>query len=56
MRTLAGRDLLRSDEIWAAAGSPRAVFALTPARLVELTRGEIVDVRTAPEDVSAPRR
>jgi prolyl-tRNA editing enzyme YbaK/EbsC (Cys-tRNA(Pro) deacylase) len=35
--------LLRFDNIWAAAGTPYAVFRLTPADLVALTRGLIVD-------------
>src|SRR5690242_4354182 len=33
-RTLIDPDLLSFDEIWAAAGTPRSVFALTPAELV----------------------
>jgi prolyl-tRNA editing enzyme YbaK/EbsC (Cys-tRNA(Pro) deacylase) len=32
------------DEIWAAAGTPNAVFRLTPADLVELTSGRTVAV------------
>jgi len=35
--------LLRFDNIWAAAGTPNAVFRLTPADLVALTRGLVVD-------------
>ncbi len=35
--------LLRFDNIWAAAGTPYAVFRLTPADLVALTRGLVVD-------------
>ena len=31
--------LLRFDNIWAAAGTPNAVFRLTPADLVALTGG-----------------
>ena len=31
-------------EIWAAAGSPNAVFALTPADLVRLTGADFVEV------------
>jgi prolyl-tRNA editing enzyme YbaK/EbsC (Cys-tRNA(Pro) deacylase) len=30
--------------IWAAAGSPNAVFALTPADLARLTGADFVDV------------
>jgi prolyl-tRNA editing enzyme YbaK/EbsC (Cys-tRNA(Pro) deacylase) len=31
-------------EIWAAAGTPRAVFRLTPAELVRITGGTVADV------------
>jgi prolyl-tRNA editing enzyme YbaK/EbsC (Cys-tRNA(Pro) deacylase) len=33
--------LMAHEEIWAAAGTPNAVFHLTPAELVELTGGRI---------------
>jgi prolyl-tRNA editing enzyme YbaK/EbsC (Cys-tRNA(Pro) deacylase) len=36
--------LMQFDEIWAAAGTPNAVFRLTPADLVELTGGRTVAV------------
>jgi prolyl-tRNA editing enzyme YbaK/EbsC (Cys-tRNA(Pro) deacylase) len=36
--------LLQLHEIWAAAGTPNAVFRLTPADLVELTGGRTVAV------------
>ena len=36
--------LMRFGEIWAAAGTPIAVFRLTPADLVELTGGAIAGV------------
>ena len=36
--------LLRFDNIWAAASTPNAVFCLTPADLVAMTSGLIVDV------------
>ncbi len=42
--TFVDRDLLALDEIWAAAGTPHAVFRLTPAELVELTGGAVVSV------------
>jgi len=35
-------DLMKYGEIWAAAGTPRAVFKLTPADLVKITRGKVV--------------
>lgn len=38
------RDLCRFDEIWAAAGTPYAVFRLTPESLPELTGATWCDV------------
>lgn len=34
-------DLLQYDEIWAAAGTPYAVFKLTPEDLKKITQGKI---------------
>jgi prolyl-tRNA editing enzyme YbaK/EbsC (Cys-tRNA(Pro) deacylase) len=34
-------DLLALDVLWAAAGTPRSVFQLSPAQLVELTGGRV---------------
>jgi len=42
--TLLDRDLARFETIWAAAGSPNAVFALTPADLMRLTAAGFADV------------
>ncbi len=42
--TLIDRDLLRFDEIWAAAGHPHGVFRLHPNDLVHLTGAPIVDI------------
>jgi prolyl-tRNA editing enzyme YbaK/EbsC (Cys-tRNA(Pro) deacylase) len=39
------QDLLQYDEIWAAAGNPNSVFKLTPAELVEMTRGRVVSIK-----------
>jgi prolyl-tRNA editing enzyme YbaK/EbsC (Cys-tRNA(Pro) deacylase) len=36
--------LLSYPEIWAAAGTPNAVFRLTPAELVELTGGRVASL------------
>ena len=41
---LVEESLLNFDEIWAAAGTPNAVFRLTPSDLVELTGGRTVAV------------
>jgi prolyl-tRNA editing enzyme YbaK/EbsC (Cys-tRNA(Pro) deacylase) len=35
-------DLLSHPVVWAAAGSPRAVFSLTPADLVRVTDAQVV--------------
>ena len=37
-------DLLQYEQIWAAAGTPRAVFRLTPADLQRITDGRVVSV------------
>lgn len=42
--TYVDRDLLALDEIWAAAGTPHAVFRLTPQELVAMTGGRVVAV------------
>lgn len=42
--TLIDRDLLRFDEIWAAAGHPHGVFRLYPDDLVHLTGAPVVDI------------
>lgn len=42
--TLIDEALLRFEAIWAAAGTPNAVFRLTPSELVELTGGRVADV------------
>jgi prolyl-tRNA editing enzyme YbaK/EbsC (Cys-tRNA(Pro) deacylase) len=38
-------DLLQHEEIWAAAGTPRAVFRLTPAELERITGGRVVTLK-----------
>lgn len=37
-------DLLGLEEIWAAAGTPNAVFRLTPAELVAITGGQVARI------------
>ncbi|MFG2830931.1 YbaK/EbsC family protein [Streptomyces sp. NPDC048434] len=44
-RVLADRGLLAHDTVWAAAGTPHAVFPLDPAALIEHAQGRVVDVR-----------
>lgn len=38
-------DLLKYEEIWAAAGSPNAVFKLTPSALVQMTGGRVISIK-----------
>ena len=38
-------DLLRYSEIWAAAGTPNAVFKLTPSDLVRMTEGRVIGIK-----------
>ncbi|MGB7539532.1 MAG: YbaK/EbsC family protein [Anaerolineales bacterium] len=38
-------DLLKMDEIWAAAGTPNAVFKLSPASLVQMTGGGVKTIK-----------
>lgn len=40
------RDLLQYDAVWAAAGTPNALFKLDPRDLEAMTGGTVVDVRT----------
>ena len=40
--TFVDAELMRFEEIWAAAGTPRAVFRLTPRDLVSITRGRLL--------------
>jgi prolyl-tRNA editing enzyme YbaK/EbsC (Cys-tRNA(Pro) deacylase) len=44
--TFIDEDLLKLDEIWAAAGTPNAVFRLTPQDLVKITSGRVINIRT----------
>lgn len=41
---LADADLLAHAEVWAAAGTPDTVFAVTPQRLVDVTGARVADV------------
>ncbi len=45
MATLVDEDLLPYTELWAAAGTPYAMFRLTPAELLEMTGGTVADVK-----------
>ena len=43
--TYIDEDLLQHHEIWAAAGTPHAVFCLTPGDLVQMTGGKVVNIK-----------
>lgn len=45
IETYIDEDLLSHECIWAAAGTPHAVFRLTPQALVEITGGDIISVK-----------
>lgn len=44
LRTLVDEDLLKFDRIWAAAGTPYAVFSVEPHQLVAATGADVVPV------------
>lgn len=44
IETFVDEDLLQYEEIWAAAGTPHAVFRLTPADLVRLSGGRVAAI------------
>lgn len=46
LETYIDEDLLLYAEVWAAAGTPNAVFQLPSADLVKITSGKIVRVKT----------
>ncbi len=45
IQTFIDQDLFDYKEIWAAAGTPHAVFQLTPQILQELTGGQILEIK-----------
>jgi prolyl-tRNA editing enzyme YbaK/EbsC (Cys-tRNA(Pro) deacylase) len=45
LRTYIDRDLLAHERLIAAAGTPHAVFPLTPAELCRISGGEVVDLK-----------
>ncbi len=45
LETFIDEDLLRQETIWAAAGTPNALFRLAPADLVKMTGGRVVKVK-----------
>lgn len=45
--TYLDRDLLRYETVWAAAGTPNAVFPITPAELERITGATVADLAAA---------
>lgn len=45
LATFIDEDLLNLPEIWAAAGTPHAVFTLSPNELTKITGGRVVPVK-----------
>lgn len=45
LETFIDEDLLQYAEIWAAAGTPHAVFRLTPGDLVKMTGGQVAAIK-----------
>jgi len=39
------RDLMQYETVWAAAGTPRHVFQMTPADLVRVTTGTVAELK-----------
>lgn len=46
--TFIDRDLLNYDIVWAAAGTPRHVFAIAPSDLVRISGGTVTDLKAGP--------
>lgn len=44
LETLIDQDLLNYPSVWAAAGTPRTVFEITPAELVQITSGRVLPI------------
>jgi prolyl-tRNA editing enzyme YbaK/EbsC (Cys-tRNA(Pro) deacylase) len=47
LTTFIDRDLLAFDEVWAAAGTPHAVFAISASALGQATGGQVIDLAEA---------
>jgi prolyl-tRNA editing enzyme YbaK/EbsC (Cys-tRNA(Pro) deacylase) len=45
LETYMDKDLLQYEIIWAAGGTPTAVFKLTPAALQEMTGGKLIQIK-----------
>jgi prolyl-tRNA editing enzyme YbaK/EbsC (Cys-tRNA(Pro) deacylase) len=45
LATYVDADLLQYDVVWAAAGTPKAVFRVAPAQLRDATKATVIDVK-----------
>ena len=45
LATYVDEDLLQYQELWAAAGTPNALFSLTPEELCLITSGKVVSIK-----------
>lgn len=45
LKTYIDEDLLKFETVWAAAGTPNAVFQITPQDLVKISGGQVVNVK-----------
>ena len=45
LETFIDQDLLQYDFLWAAAGTPHAVFRLHPADLLRMTNGQVTEIK-----------
>lgn len=45
LKVFVDRDLLQYDEVWAAAGTPNAVFPIGPDELVRVSGGTVADIK-----------
>lgn len=46
LTTFIDQDLLTYSLVWAAGGTPQTVFPIKPEKLVKITRGRIVKIKT----------
>jgi len=45
LETFVDEDLLQYDQLWAAAGTPHAVFRLSPMDLIKISGGQVTRVK-----------
>lgn len=45
LKTYIDEDLLQYETVWAAAGTPNAVFPIAPQELVQISGGQVISVK-----------